>query len=54
MILKMLYAGAKIILEQLKTGPPRRRVGFISTGPPIRGKAVINDVNGLYILSLCC
>jgi len=46
---RMDFPGAKVILEQLKTGPPRRRVGFISTGPPIRGKAIINDMSGKKI-----
>lgn len=32
------FPGAKVILEQIASKPTRRRVGFLSTGPPARGQ----------------
>lgn len=46
---RMDFPGAKTILAQLRTGPPRRRVGLVSTGPPIRAKAIISDASGKKI-----
>lgn len=46
---RMDFPGAKVILEQLKTGPPRRRVGFLSTGAPVRAKATVSDMSGKKI-----
>jgi aminomethyltransferase len=31
------FPGAKTILDQLKNKPSKKRVGFISKGPPARG-----------------
>ena len=31
------FPGAKIILDQISSKPARRRVGFLSKGPPARG-----------------
>ena len=35
------FPGAEIILSQLKLKPARRRVGFLSKGPPARGHTEI-------------
>lgn len=32
------FPGAKKILEEIKNKPARKRVGFLSKGPPARGK----------------
>lgn len=40
------FPGAKIILEQLKTGPPRKRVGIKSAGSCPRSGAEIRDGAG--------
>ncbi|KAK7102867.1 aminomethyltransferase, mitochondrial-like [Littorina saxatilis] len=44
------FPGAEIIVEQIKSKPTRRRVGFLSTGPPARGGAVIYDSNGVKVI----
>lgn len=40
------FPGASIILQQLKDKPPVRRVGFVSTGPPVRSDVLIFDEGG--------
>ncbi|XP_041350154.1 aminomethyltransferase, mitochondrial-like isoform X2 [Gigantopelta aegis] len=40
------FPGASIILEQIKSKPKRKRVGFISTGPPARAGTQIFDESG--------
>lgn len=40
------FPGAKIILQQLKDKPRRKRVGFLSTGPPVRGGGLIFNESG--------
>ena len=40
------FIGAQPILDQLKNGPSRRRVGIISTGPPAREGTEIYDAEG--------
>lgn len=32
------FPGAKVILEQLREKPPRKRVGIVSSGAPARGR----------------
>lgn len=32
------FPGADLILEEIKNKPAKRRVGFLSTGPPARGE----------------
>ncbi|PVD24324.1 hypothetical protein C0Q70_14804 [Pomacea canaliculata] len=44
------FPGAKIILEQIASKPSRRRVGFISTGPPARSGADIYDESGSKLI----
>jgi len=38
------FLGSDIILPQIKTGPPQRRVGFLLEGPPAREGATLHDV----------
>ncbi|KAL9690040.1 hypothetical protein QQ045_010433 [Rhodiola kirilowii] len=40
------FLGADVILKQLAEGPPIRRAGFISSGPPARSHSEIHDENG--------
>lgn len=40
------FPGADIILRQIAEKPNKKRVGFISTGPPARGGALILDESG--------
>jgi aminomethyltransferase len=40
------FIGSETILDQLKNGPPRRRVGLIAQGPPAREGALIFDAQG--------
>ncbi|KAL6990759.1 aminomethyltransferase [Sarracenia purpurea var. burkii] len=40
------FLGADVILKQIKEGPPIRRVGFFSSGPPARSHSVIQDDKG--------
>lgn len=37
------FPGASIILQQIKDKPKRKRIGLVSTGPPIRGGAAVYD-----------
>jgi len=43
------FPGDSIILNQLKNGADKKRVGFLSAGPPIRGQATITDKEGNVI-----
>jgi len=43
------FPGDGIILEQLRKGAGKKRVGFLSTGPPVRGHATIVDSEGKVI-----
>jgi len=43
------YPGADIILKHLSEGVKRKRVGFISGGPPARGHADIENTDGVKI-----
>ncbi|XP_076447614.1 aminomethyltransferase, mitochondrial-like [Babylonia areolata] len=40
------FPGAGVILDQITNKPARRRVGFVSVGPPPRAGAVIYDGSG--------
>ncbi|KAL5773279.1 hypothetical protein ACOSP7_012873 [Xanthoceras sorbifolium] len=40
------FLGAEKILKQLAEGPPVRRVGFISSGPPARSHSKVQDEKG--------
>ncbi|KMT19779.1 hypothetical protein BVRB_1g008350 [Beta vulgaris subsp. vulgaris] len=40
------FLGAESILKQIADGPSRRRVGFISSGPPARGHSEIHNEKG--------
>lgn len=40
------FPGDNIILDQLKNGAQKKRVGFLSKGPPVRGEANIVDAEG--------
>lgn len=40
------FLGAEVILKQIQEGPPIRRVGFFSTGPPPRSHSEIQDEQG--------
>ncbi|KAL2931392.1 Aminomethyltransferase mitochondrial [Bienertia sinuspersici] len=40
------FLGAEVILKQIADGPSKRRVGFISTGPPARGHSEIQNEKG--------
>nr|KAG5708825.1 hypothetical protein BaRGS_031979 [Batillaria attramentaria] len=44
------FPGAKIILEQIASKPKRRRVGFLSTGPPARSGTDIYDESGSKVI----
>lgn len=43
------FLGAEVILKQLADGPPVRRVGFSSTGPPPRSHSEVVDATGKAI-----
>eukprot|EP00252_Welwitschia_mirabilis_P018223 TRINITY_DN40508_c0_g1_i1.p1 TRINITY_DN40508_c0_g1~~TRINITY_DN40508_c0_g1_i1.p1 ORF type:complete len:411 (-),score=76.60 TRINITY_DN40508_c0_g1_i1:157-1389(-) len=43
------FLGADVILRQLQEGPPRRRVGMISSGAPARSHSEILDASGNVI-----
>ncbi|XP_051125576.1 aminomethyltransferase, mitochondrial [Andrographis paniculata] len=43
------FLGAEVILKQIKEGPPIRRVGLFSDGPPARGHSEIQDEQGQNI-----
>jgi aminomethyltransferase len=43
------FLGAETILKQLADGPPIRRVGFISAGPPARSHSEIQNESGANI-----
>ncbi|EPS64982.1 aminomethyltransferase, mitochondrial, partial [Genlisea aurea] len=43
------FLGAETILKQIETGPPIRRVGLFSSGPPARSHSEIRDENGAAI-----
>ena len=38
------FPGAKIILDQISAKPARRRVGFLSKGPPARGTSTFRSL----------
>ena len=40
------FPGSDIILKQLKEGADRKRVGFLSSGPPARGHTSVLDADG--------
>ena len=40
------FLGAEVILKQIADGPPKRRVGFISSGPPARSHCEIQNEKG--------
>jgi len=40
------FPGAEVILDQLKTGLSRRRVGLLSKGAPARGSTVVTSLAG--------
>jgi len=40
------FLGAEVILKQIADGPPKRRVGFISSGPPARSHSEIKNEKG--------
>ena len=47
------FPGSDIILNQLKSGATKKRVGFLSKGPPARGHTIVQDkqgktMNGIY------
>ncbi|KAL8566257.1 hypothetical protein ACOMHN_046758 [Nucella lapillus] len=44
------FPGARTILDQIAAKPDRRRVGFLSQGPPARGGAVIYDGSGSKVI----
>ncbi|XP_052780225.1 aminomethyltransferase, mitochondrial-like [Mya arenaria] len=44
------FPGSDIILQQIKDKPKQRRVGFTSTGPPVRGGAEIFDESGSKVI----
>ncbi|KAL4654840.1 hypothetical protein ACB092_01G409200 [Castanea dentata] len=43
------FLGAEVILKQLESGPPVRRVGFFSSGPPPRSHSEVQDDKGKSI-----
>lgn len=43
------FPGDGIILKQLRDGATKKRVGFVSKGPPVRGHADIMDTQGNLI-----
>jgi len=40
------FPGSDIILNQLKSGATKKRVGFLSKGPPARGHTIVQDKQG--------
>ncbi|CAO2823645.1 unnamed protein product [Amaranthus hypochondriacus] len=40
------FLGAEVILKQIADGPPKRRVGFVSSGPPARSHSEIQNEKG--------
>lgn len=40
------FLGAEVILKQIAEGPPKRRVGFFSSGPPARSHSEIKNEKG--------
>ncbi|KAK3101612.1 hypothetical protein FSP39_004844, partial [Pinctada imbricata] len=44
------FPGASVILNQIKNKPSRRRVGFLSQGPPVRGHTKIYDESGSEVI----
>ncbi|KAJ8301996.1 hypothetical protein KUTeg_020983 [Tegillarca granosa] len=44
------FPGAKRILEEIKNKPARKRVGFLSTGPPARDGTPVYDETGEKLL----
>uniref|UniRef100_A0A0B7AVP6 Aminomethyltransferase n=1 Tax=Arion vulgaris TaxID=1028688 RepID=A0A0B7AVP6_9EUPU len=44
------FPGANIILEQIKSKPGKRRVGFVSSGAPVRGHSVIYSEDGSKVI----
>ncbi|XP_005100569.1 aminomethyltransferase, mitochondrial [Aplysia californica] len=44
------FPGASIILDQIKAKPSRRRVGFISSGVPVRGGSKIYTEDGSEVI----
>lgn len=40
------FPGASVILDQIKQKPTRKRIGFISEGPPARGGTKVFDESG--------
>ncbi|KAI8726312.1 aminomethyltransferase, mitochondrial-like isoform X1 [Biomphalaria glabrata] len=44
------FPGAEIILQQIKSKPTKRRVGFTSTGIPVRGHAKIYSQDGKELI----
>ncbi|CAG5128287.1 unnamed protein product [Candidula unifasciata] len=44
------FPGAKVILEQIKSKPKKRRVGFISSGAPVRGHSKIYTDDGSKVI----
>lgn len=43
------FLGADVILQQLKDGPTKRRVGLVSSGAPARGHSEILDAAGKVV-----
>lgn len=47
---KLDFPGAEVIVNQIKNKPSKRRVGFVSTGAPIRGHAKIFSEDGSELI----
>ncbi|GFO43960.1 aminomethyltransferase [Plakobranchus ocellatus] len=47
---KLDFPGAQIIVDQIKNKPSKRRVGFVSSGAPIRGHAKIFSEDGSELI----
>eukprot|EP00475_Leptophrys_vorax_P025583 TRINITY_DN3581_c0_g1_i1.p1 TRINITY_DN3581_c0_g1~~TRINITY_DN3581_c0_g1_i1.p1 ORF type:complete len:395 (-),score=131.52 TRINITY_DN3581_c0_g1_i1:44-1228(-) len=47
------FVGDKVILQQLKDGPSKKRVGLLCTGPPARSHSGIADLSGNSIGEVC-
>ncbi|RUS74580.1 hypothetical protein EGW08_017661 [Elysia chlorotica] len=47
---KLDFPGAEIIVDQIKKKPSKRRVGFVSSGAPIRGHAKIFSEDGSELI----
>ena len=45
------FIGADLVLEHLKDGPPRRRVGFVVEGAPARRKSTFISFFALHVVS---